>query len=169
MALDKKDMTHLLWIDEDMGFNMDTLHTMAQRRQPIVGANYRMRKPPADFVAVNKNRTARIQTTEKSFGIEEATYTGFGFCLIDRKVIEAVPRPRYPISYTPETGGYTTEDNPFFIAAGEKGFPCYVDHDASKKVWHNGSINYCWNDDYTSLEQSFRFPHKNVTGESTNG
>jgi hypothetical protein len=165
MALEKPNMTHVLWIDEDMGFNLDTLHIMAQRRQPIVGCNYRMRVPPSEFVGIRKDRQGRIQTTAESTGLEEATYTGFGFCLIERKVIEAVPLPRYPIHYIPEGNSYTTEDNPFFIAAEQAGFQCYVDHDASKRIWHCGSINYVWNEDYTNLNQNFAKP---ATAKSNN-
>lgn len=154
-ALAKPDMTHLLWIDEDMGFTPDCLHILARRRQPIVGANYRMRVPPADFTALKLDKSERIQTTDGVSGLEEAYYTGFGFCLIERKVLEAVPQPRFPIWYNPDTGRYTTEDHPFFVAAREKGFPCYVDHDASKRVWHKGGMSYCWNEDYSALGKNF--------------
>ena len=35
-ALSIADMTHLLFIDDDMGFHWSTLHIMMARRQPIV-------------------------------------------------------------------------------------------------------------------------------------
>ena len=158
MALERPTMTHMLWIDEDMGFTMDTLHTLARRRQPIVGSNYRMRVPPADFVAVSKDLKSRIQTTAESSGLEEASYTGFGFCLVERKVIEALPKPRYLVRYSANADSYTTEDHPFFQAAAEAGFPCFVDHDVSKRIWHQGNMNYMWDEDYSQLSKGFVKP-----------
>lgn len=151
--LGTKEATHLLFIDEDMGFNTSTLHIVAGRRQPIVACNYRMRVPPAVFTAVGLDGK-RIPTTRESSGIVEATYSGFGFCLIAREVLEAVERPRFLIQWSAET--YTTEDLPFFTAARERGYKCYVDHDASKQIWHNGNIAYCWNEDYAGLNADFR-------------
>lgn len=155
-ALAKEGMTHLLWIDDDMGFNLDTLHIMARRRQPIVSCNYRMRVPPGEFTALRMDRTARIETTREATGLEEAHYTGFGFCLMERRVLEAVKPPRFLCAYLPESRSYTTEDLPFFAAAREAGFNCWVDHDASKRVWHHGAINYVWSEDYSGMNRDFK-------------
>lgn len=154
-ALLKSDMTHLLWIDEDMGFNMDVLHMMAKHRQPIVACNYRMRVPPADFTALRLDKKGRIQTTALSNGLEEAYYTGFGFCLIERRVFESINEPRFMIGFNEVSKKYTTEDHPFFVKARENGYKCYVDHDASKKIWHIGNLNYIWAEDYSSLSTGF--------------
>src|SRR5262245_50896954 len=75
-ALAKESMTHMLWIDEDMGFNMNALHIMARRRHPIVACNYRMRVPPGEFTALKVDKTGRIETKQESTGIEEALYSG---------------------------------------------------------------------------------------------
>ena len=155
-ALAMDGMTHILFIDEDMGFHLDALHIIARRRHPVVACNYRMRTPPADFTALKLDKSERIQTTKESSGIEEAYYAGFGFCLIERKVFEAIEEPRFMIGYNPVSKGYTTEDHPFFVKAREAGFPCWVDHDASKRVWHRGDINYTWDDDYSGMSKSFR-------------
>ena len=153
-ALANPDMTHLLWIDDDMGFGADTLNLLARWRQPIVGCNYRTRSPPSEFTALNAAGDARIQTTAQSTGLERASYTGFGFCLIERQVLEAVPEPRYPLLWAPALGDYSTEDMPFFEQAAKAGFACYVDHDASKRIWHCGNLNYVWDHDYTALADS---------------
>lgn len=146
--LARDEATHLLFLDDDMLFTPDVLHTLARRRQPIVGCNYRMRQPPAPFVALNLDRTARVETTAGTTGLEPVTYTGFGVCLIERKVFEAVPMPRFLHTYTDH---YSTEDAPFFAKAREAGFTCYVDHDASKGVAHRGDFIYRWDGDYSQL------------------
>lgn len=154
-ALDKPGMTHVLFIDEDMGWDMSALHGLIRRRLPIVACNYRMRVPPADFTALKLDyEKGRVQTTKELTGLEEAYYAGFGFALIERKVFEAVEQPRFLIEYNKETGHYTTEDHPFYREARKAGYPCYIDHDTSKLIWHVGSMNYVWNQDCTPREVS---------------
>ena len=155
-ALALEDMTHVLFIDEDMGFQPNVLHILASRRQSIVACNYRMRVPPSPFTALAMDTKRRIETVADNHGLEEAYYTGFGFALIERKVFEAVKGPRFPLFWNEVTQTYTTEDHPFFVKAREKGFPCYVDHNASRQVWHHGSINYCWQESYETLNQHFK-------------
>lgn len=148
-ALAKPELTHVLWIDDDTSFDMDTLHGMARRRHSIVACNYRMRMPPAEFTALKLDCSGRIQTTAESTGLEEAYYTGFGFCLMERKVLESVSEPRFLVEYGQKT--YTTEDMPFFRKAREAGHRCWVDHDASKKIVHWGMLGYRWDKDYSGL------------------
>ena len=139
--------THLLFIDDDMGFNSNVLHVLASRRLPIVGCNYRMRVPPAEFMA-HRNKV-EIKTTKESRGVEPVDYMGFGFCLMEKRVLESVPEPRFLINWSP-VGGYSTEDSAFFAKSP---FKPYIDHDASKLVWHSGNIQYTWADDYTELNK----------------
>lgn len=149
-ALAKEAMTHVLFIDEDMGFDVSALHIMARRRQPIVACNYRMRVPPADFTALKIDiEKGRVQTTQETTGLEEAYYAGFGFALIERRVLETIERPQFMLEYCKQNHVYTTEDHPFYRKAREAGFPCYIDHDASKLIWHVGNMNYVWDQDYT--------------------
>jgi hypothetical protein len=145
----KSDATHLLFIDDDMGFNPDVLHILASRRLPIVGCNYRLRTPPAPFMAWGKG--GEVKTTKESSGVEEVTYMGFGFCLLERQVLESVPEPRFLQQFN--NGHYTTEDSVFFKKAPYK---CYVDHDASKKIWHTGSMAYTYADDFSNINQILR-------------
>lgn len=147
--LSKEDATHLLFIDEDMQFAPDTLHTLARRRQPIVGCNYRMRFPPAHFTALSKDRTHRIVTNSETLGLEECDYMGFGFCLIERQVFETIQKPRFLSVYTADH--YSTEDSPFFHAAREAGYTPFVDHDASKGIGHRGDVLYRWDEDYSDI------------------
>ena len=142
----KGDGTHLLFIDDDMGFNPNVLHVLFSRRLPIVGCNYRMRTPPAEFMA-HRNRE-EIKTTADAHGVEPVDYLGFGMCLMEKKVLESVPEPRFMINWVKDD--YTTEDVAFFYKCPYKP---YVDHDASKLVWHSGHIQYTWADDYTEMNK----------------
>lgn len=168
-ALSRPDTTHVLFIDEDMGFNQDVLHTMARRRHPIVCANYRMRVPPSEFTALRIDKTGRMETSAQTSGLEEAYYAGFGFALIAREVFEKVEMPRFPIEWVPEAKSYTTEDHPFFRRAREAGFPCWIDHDASRGVYHVGNMLYRWDMDYTGLVQRPRTVGPTEKVEVSNG
>jgi hypothetical protein len=144
-ALSVPDMTHLLWVDADMGFESNVLHVLASRRQPYVACNYAMKQEDdPDFTAMRKDKTGRVFTGDESSGLEEAWFTGFGMCLIERKVLEAIPAPRFPIMWNKEGKRWTTEDYPFCEMTWKAGFPVYVDHDASKLVWHMGKKAYRW-------------------------
>jgi hypothetical protein len=150
-ALSIADMTHLLFIDDDMGFHWSTLHIMMARRQPIVACTYRRRVPPGEFTASTIDGTANIRVDDSSTGLQEATNVGFGFCLIERRVLEAIKMPRFLNRWVEKDQRYSTEDYPFFLAARELGFPVYVDLDASKQVWHEGSIGYSWRGNYADI------------------
>lgn len=141
------DCTHLCLIDADMGFAPNVLHMLASRRCAYVGCNYSMKnEEKREFSAMRKDRTARIQTEKKSTGLEEADFTGFGFVLIRRDVLERIEPPRFERIWNAQARRYSTEDAPFCHKVQQAGFPVYVDHDASKFVWHMGDYPYRWED-----------------------
>jgi hypothetical protein len=80
------ECTHILFIDDDMGFTPNALHILASRRQKIVGCNYPMRGTTPTFTALALDKKTRIYTGKESTGLEPCFYTGFGFCLIERSV-----------------------------------------------------------------------------------
>ncbi len=141
------DFTHILFIDEDMGFYPNALHILAEKKLPLVGCNYKMRLKGKGFTALAPDMKSRIVTTKESKGIEECHYTGFGFCLIEREVFEKVARPWFLIGYNTEQNSYTTEDAGFARQLEDTKYKWYVDHDASKLVWHVGDYDYRWNED----------------------
>jgi len=140
------ETTHILFIDEDMGFAADTLHRLARRRLPIVGCNYPMRVKGKGFTALAPGGERRIVTNAASTGVEPCHYTGFGFCLIERSVFERAQRPWFLIGYNTETQQYTTEDAAFARRLPEIGVTWMVDHDASKSITHVGPYHYSWKD-----------------------
>lgn len=142
----KAGATHICYIDEDMGFAPDTLHVLLRKRQAIVGANYPMRVPPMQFTALSMDAKTRVHTDATRDGLEPAYYIGFGFAVIQTKVFETLAKPWFLSGYNLTSERYTTEDHPFCKKAREAGFPVYVDHDASRRVWHVGYHNYRWQD-----------------------
>lgn len=155
-ALNMPEITHVMFIDDDMGFPQDAIHQLAKHKLPIVACNYKMRFPPGEFTAVNTDKVSRVITTDESTGLVEAAFSGFGMCLIERRVFEAIPQPRFMIRFNEDSKQYSTEDVTFFEKARAKGFPCMIDQDLSKRIWHSGSLNYLWYEDYSDLNMNFR-------------
>lgn len=140
-----EDCSHVLFVDDDMGFNPECLGIMLARQMPVLLANYRKKTPPGHFTAVEDNPAIAgmtIQTTLNSTSLVPCLFGGFGFCLIETEVLRAIPKPRFLMKWLPEIQTYTTEDVPFFEAVKEAGFPIYVDQEVSKRVWHVGSFGY---------------------------
>lgn len=144
--------THILFIDEDIAFDMDTVHGMARRKLPFVCCNYKMRFEGMPFVGITTDLNSRIETNAGSPELEECGACGFGMALIAREVFEQLPQPWFPIHWMEETKSYSTEDLPFFIAARQAGFDPVIDHVASRKIIHMGSYRYRWNDTSTKSE-----------------
>lgn len=138
--------THLLFLDDDMGFDPRVIDVLLGRRQPVVATNYLIKHPDdADpqFVAVSLDGR-RIVTRESSTGLEPISYSGFGVSLFEVDVFRKTPQPWFQPEFVPESNCYTTEDNPCFRRIREAGFACYVDHDASKMIDHNGAKKWRW-------------------------
>lgn len=133
------EMTHLMFLDDDMVFAPQVLEIMLGRRQPIVVTNYLIKTPECDsFVALGLE-DKRLPTFEHSTGLVPIQYSGFGVSLFEMEVFKKVPAPRFQPEFIPELGSYTTEDSPFFRKAREAGFDVYLDQDASKLVKHSGN------------------------------
>jgi hypothetical protein len=145
VVLKTPDVTHILFIDDDMGFEKDCLNIALSRQLPIVLGNYRKKTPPGYFTAYGDK--GLIETTYQSTSLEQCHFGGFGFCLIERNVLEIIPKPRFLAYYKSEIDTYTTEDVPFFEACTKFGFDIFVDHEISKRLTHNGSYSYSYDDD----------------------
>lgn len=147
------DCTHVLFVDDDMSFEPPAFASIASRRLPIVGVNYRKRFPPAGFTAVHLDRSRGLmETNEHSKGLEPVDYMGFGLCLIETRVFKALPRPWFLNTYL--DGVYTTEDLPFYRAAREAGFTAFCDQDASKFIGHIGIHDYRWHQKFDPPEEA---------------
>lgn len=141
-AIDNNN-THLMFLDDDMKFEPQVGEILLGRRLPVVGTNYAIKEFPLKFVAVAPDGR-RIITKEASTGLQAIAYTGFGVSMFDLEVFKKTPQPWFQTEFVAESNCYTTEDNPCFRRIREAGFPCYLDHDASKLVTHMGPFAYHW-------------------------
>lgn len=140
----KNDMTHLLFLDDDMMFDPRVVDVLFSRRMPVVAVNYLIKNEAKDsFVAVGLKGN-RVETTDKAIGIVPVAYTGFGVSLFEIEVFKKTPQPWFLPDWVPDKKIYTTEDNPFYRRVREAGFTVYLDHDASKMVSHLGGSSWNW-------------------------
>lgn len=142
----REGASHVLFIDDDISFGQTAVHTLLQRQVPFICGNYPIRFEGAPFAGITPDFEGRINTTADSPEVEPCGACGFGLALIERKVLEAIPQPWFPIRWAEETKNYTTEDIPFFMAAREAGFIPLIDHVASRTIQHVGSYRYRWDD-----------------------
>lgn len=160
----ESDFTHILFVDDDVTFEPRAVDILIGRRHPIVGVNTTFKQFPIDFMAVALDGKRRVPTTASSEGLEEVAYMGFGLCLIETRVFRGTPKPWFLPEYIADADTYTTEDNPFFARARKAGFPCLLDHDASKLVGHVGPYEYRW-DSAEELKKKQPMP-KDITGST---
>ena len=140
--------THVLFIDDDMGFQADALNLALYRKKPVVLANYRKKTRPWAFTARRieregeKLRAVEIVTDELCKGLEPVDFGGFGFCLVETEVLRQLKKPRFLVQWIAEQQRYSTEDYPFFRQIQELGIEINVDHELSRKVIHIGDFQY---------------------------
>jgi hypothetical protein len=145
--------THVLFIDDDMVFNPNLLELVLSRRLPYVACNYPKRQTPFEFTATKLDKSGPMPTLKTSGGLEEAWYTGFGFCMIERQVFEKIPKPWFLPYFDEAQQQISSEDNPFCQRVREAGFKVLVDHNASKHLGHFGHHIYNWKENPDHVEE----------------
>jgi hypothetical protein len=158
----RNDYTHLLFVDDDMGFRENVLKMLIERDLPIVSCNYRMKVAPCPFTARSLDGKYWVETHENSTGLEQVLMNGFGFSLIKRETLEKLSRPMFLPYYTPQNEKYSTEDTPFFLQLKRLGVDVFIDHDASKLVYHVGTWSFGIDDNNFRAEQRLPFAERDV-------
>lgn len=138
------DATDFLWLDDDMVFKTEAVLALMSRNLPFVSANYPRRRSPIMFTAHHLDHETLLVTDKDSTGLEKAGGVGFGMALIKREVLEAIKPPRFPPIWKEDIQDYLGEDLVFCRQALQAGFDVWVDHDASKLIWHAGTFLYSW-------------------------
>lgn len=132
----------MLWIDDDMAFEPDTVWRLLAHDRDIVGTNYSNKALPGQFVS--RLAGEEIKTNEQTTGLSPADSIGFGLVLIRSRVFRALPKPWFAMPYVADRGYCVGEDWFFCRAAKEAGFDIWIDHDASREVRHVGDFEYTW-------------------------
>ena len=150
----KWEATHFLILETDMGFAPQVLHILFRKKQLWVGCNYPMKVDGNNwsFTAVTLDQSNRILTDEKSWGLEASSYTGFGVTLFDMEIFNKVSKPWFIAGWY-DDDSYGTQDAWFGQKAREVEIIPFVDHDASKLIWHIGDKPFTWKECSKALKQ----------------
>ena len=137
-ALQDKSWTHCLWIDSDLRFKPEYIHSMILDDKDIVGGFYPKKGLPIDFAS---SPAPGGEDTEFLF---ETIYVATGFMLVKREVIEKMYEHYYdelnfyyqggpgnvhlfhPIIDEETNRLFLTEDYAFCKRARDIGFKCYM-------------------------------------------
>jgi hypothetical protein len=131
----KSGASHILFIDSDMRFPLDTIESLLAAKKGIIGANYRHRQSPEKW-------TSGI-TSKGAQGMEKVEVIGFGVSLIRVEIFALIPEPWFA---TPYDGVDFVSDDVFFCAKARKmGIDIWADHDLSQDVSHIGLKEYSIN------------------------
>lgn len=125
------DVTHLLWVDDDMTFAPDALRRLLAHGLPIVGGLCHGRRAPHYAPILAYRRAGDLAgyafRHDYPLGLVEVDATGGAFILVERCVYEAI-EARFD---KPGEGPYSNqgfgEDFSFCARAAECGFKTFVD------------------------------------------
>lgn len=131
--------THVLWLDTDMSFPMESAVLLAMHEQPIVGCNYVTRDGSRRWTARRDGHP--VATLPTSTGLEAVDGMGLGAVLMRTDLALTLPRPWFTHGRNAQ-GGDIGEDLMFCRALTAAGHPIYIDHDLSKEIAHVGQCSY---------------------------
>jgi len=139
-ALQVKHVTHILFIDSDMNFPMNTLHRLYAHDKVYVAANCTTRAEPVLPIAHDLEGN-RLWSKGKS-GLQEVVHVGCAIALIQTEPIKALRPPLFLMDWIPDNQNYCGEDVYFTQKMREKGHQIWVDHDLSQNIGHVGTKIY---------------------------
>lgn len=135
------DMTHLLFLDDDMIVPLDLLDALCAWDKPIVAANCCQKNPHALVYTAIGMDGKRVESKGKE-GLEQVKRVGTGVMLLDLHYIRYIPKPWFELRWAPDLQSMTGEDYFFCDKAAEEGIGVYIDHGVSNKIGHIGSYTY---------------------------
>jgi hypothetical protein len=143
-AIEFHKATHLLWIDSDHTFPIDTAHRLLSHKRPWVGINATTRTPPIRETAIN-SKLEVVRTGPHDKGLERVHRMGFGIVLIEARIFQEIEKPWFMIEYVEGDGApvFRGEDIYFSEKARTAGFAPMIDHDLTKETAHIGKVG--WN------------------------
>lgn len=131
------EFTHLLWIDTDMKFPGDALVRLLSHGKDIVGANYRQRTVPYNFVAVYEDGTDNHILEP---GLHRMRQMPTGLLLTKFEIYRRMGYPWFPAGLRHQA----RDDIAFCRKAVEMGYEIWCDHDLTKQVWHIDTQEIGW-------------------------
>lgn len=136
--------THLLFLDSDQTFPVQTLHRLLSHERAVVACNIATKMLPSTPTARLAGGPVGepLYSQPDDIGIRQVWRVGTGIMLIKTSVFKDVPEPWFEMRWNPETQDYVGEDWTFCEKLDEAGIPIYVDLSLSKFIGHVGEMEY---------------------------
>jgi len=137
----KRNKTHLLFIDDDVGFPTGGMEQLISANVPIIGAPYAMRRESSmhlSTVGFIDPDIRPVKMSEMPEYIFECDWLGMGFTLINLEVFKKVPQPWF--EYQHIRGKLAGEDIDFCVKAKKAGYQILCE--PRIKLLHIGDYAY---------------------------
>ncbi|MDE1900401.1 MAG: hypothetical protein KGI37_02010 [Alphaproteobacteria bacterium] len=128
--------SHLLFLDTDMVFPVDTMKRLLAHDKDIVGATYSQRMPPFHPLTVTEDGEHAHVTA----GLQRVRLLPTGCMLISTSVFDALEKPYFNL--VAEGDQLRGEDYYFCEKARAAGFDIWCDGDLSAQLGHVGQKIY---------------------------
>ena len=132
---------YVLSIDTDMIFPKDILHRLVAHDLDFVAANCCTKDLPSRPTSIGLDGKA-VFTESDSEGLKEVLQVGTGVFLFKPEIFNKIPRPWFPVEWSPDENTYIGMDIAFCRKARAHGIKLFIDQDVSKEIQHVGRLNY---------------------------
>lgn len=152
LALESKP-THILWLDADMRFPVDTILRLIAHDVDVVAANYATRRAPI-IPTAEIERNELVFQNEDAIGLLEVSHVGMGVMLTKAHVFEKIPKPWFATGWD-RTGELFVGEDVFFCRQLRKaGVKINIDMALSNEVRHCGEFQYTLRHANVTLEKA---------------
>ncbi|HEU0117442.1 MAG TPA: hypothetical protein VFR09_02310 [Alphaproteobacteria bacterium] len=128
--------THMLFLDSDMVFPLDTIARLLKHDKDVVGAVYSQRRPPFHPLGM----TIEGEHIHVTQGLQKMKIIPTGCMMIKLSVFDKLPKPWFTNGV--EDGKILGEDYYFCEQARKAGFDIWCDGDLSREVGHIGQTTH---------------------------
>ncbi len=138
-----EEVTHVLWLDDDMTFPRDTLHRLLLHDKDFVAGQGVTKEVPADPTATGMDGFRCYSDPEKQ-GLQEIKHVGLAVALMKAKPeVREMKEPWFEQKWQEEVKAPSGEDV-FFChrLRDELKMRLYVDHELSRQIGHIGAFEF---------------------------
>lgn len=132
--------SHALFIDSDMTFPLDVVHSLACHRRAVVAANCSVKSLPPTSTALTRGPAGLVPLAPplNASGLIEVESAGTAVMLIDLAIVQQLEKPWFQFTYA--DGRFGGEDAYFCQKVRAAGHPIYVD--PAPAIGHVGEFVY---------------------------
>ena len=134
------EATHVLMLQPELTFPVNSLHQLLARGRGIIGVNYLTNIIKNDYAAYRKSGT--VQPDPKGPEIEEVDGVVPGMVLFAIPVFDILEIPFFFHKQIGDTPGFTDDHVEFWKQVKKNKIPCVIDHKLSQEIksLHHGEL-----------------------------